>query len=136
MIRTPMKVVTLAFVIGMLASLTAGSKADEAADPRAKLDTAIPEAIRLLEAKEYKTMLKEFGAPDALKKILGEVSLDQFAERFAAGKADDLLKALKSIKGKKPEMSDDGNKATFTLADRNAQPVILEKIDKCWYIAN
>lgn len=59
---------TVAAVCGFTA-LTSTATAAPAADPRAKLDTAIDEGIRLLEDEEYVEFLKMFVPPDELKKI-------------------------------------------------------------------
>jgi hypothetical protein len=134
--RASSSTLALVFVLAATAMVADQVKAADAADPREKLETAVPEVIRLLEAKEYATMLKEFVSPDALKKITAEVSFDELVQRFSAGKADDLLKTLKSIQGRKPEMSADGSKATFAREDPKARPVVFMKTDKYWYIAN
>ena len=122
--------------LGLIVALVASvARADEA-DPREKLDTAIPEAIRLLEAKDYATLLKEFVLPDDFKKITANVKLEDFAKQFGEDKAADALKALKSLKDKKPEMSADGTKATFKLDDPQSKPMVWMKVDKYWYIAD
>ena len=135
MISKRWTVVALALVAAaaMMASSTA--RADEP-DPREKLETALPEAIRLLEAKDYATLLKEFVAPDDFKHITENQTLEQFAKEFGDDKAAGVLKDLKSIKDKQPELSADGNKATFAREDPNAKPIVWLKIDKYWYIAN
>jgi hypothetical protein len=114
-----------------VALVAASSAADAKADPREKLETAIPEGIRLLEAKEYAKFLKNFVSPDVLKKLTEKQTLEEFAKEFGEEKAARLLKALQTIKDAKPELDADGKKATYKLKER---PLIFVKIDKYWYI--
>ena len=135
MIRKLSTTATLA-IISVTTIFAVSLRADAAGDPREKLETALPEAIRLLEAKDYATLLKEFVAPDDFKHITENQSLEQFAKEFGEDKAAGVLKDLKSIKDKTPELSAEGNKATFAREDANAKPIVWVKIDKYWYIAN
>ena len=106
------------------------------ANPREKLETAITEAIRLLEAKEYATVLKNFVTPDDLKAITEKIPLDELAKQFGEGKADRLLKVLKSIEDVKPTFDKEGKTATFKLkAEADGKKTISwVKIGKYWYI--
>jgi len=128
-------VIFAALVIAPL--VTAQTKAK--ADPREKLDTAIPEAIRLLEAKEYETFLEKFVPPDLFKKITKETTLKEFATRFGKDKAADLLRVLKSIKDQKPTLDSKGTKATFKLKNEDKKgkdSISFVKVGKFWYIQN
>jgi hypothetical protein len=121
----------------LLLSILAAAPAPKA-NPREQLKTAIPEAIRLLEAREYMTFLKTFVAPDDLKKITKDKPLDELATFFAENKAAQLLKALKSIKDAKPTRDDSGKKATYQLGEEIAgkKTITWVKVDKYWYIRN
>jgi hypothetical protein len=112
--------------------------ADPKDDPREELESAIPEAIRLLEAKEYVTFLKNFVAPVHLKKLAEKGSLEEFAKEFGRTKSGRLLKVLKSIKDAKPELGDEGKKATFKLKEEveGKKTIVFVKVDKFWYIQN
>jgi hypothetical protein len=112
--------------------------ADAKVDRREKLETAIPEGVRLLEAKEYATFIKHFAEPDQLKKATRDTSLEAFAKEFGQEKAAILLKVLKSIKDTKPAFSADGKKATYNLKDDVAgkKTITFVKVDKYWYIQN
>lgn len=107
-------------------------------DPREQLDTAIPEAIRLLEAKEHKTFLKDFVAPADLERITKNIPLDQLAERFGTDKADVLLGVLKSIKGAQPTLDAAKTRATFKLKEPigGKEDIRWVKVEKNWYIEN
>jgi len=110
--------------------------ADSKADPREKPETAVPEGIRLLEAKDYATFLTNFVPPDDLKKITAKASLDEFAKRFGENKAPQLLQVLKSIRDSKPALDPSGKKATYELKEQieGKKSIIWVKVDKYWYI--
>ncbi len=103
-----------------------------------KLETAIPEAIRLLEAKEYATFLKTFVLPDDLKKITEAIPFDKLVKDFSMEKADVLLNILKGIKDARPTLADDGKKATYPLKKGTApkDAIHFVKAGKLWYISN
>lgn len=126
-------------LIAMVAAAFSVSLAQDAKpDPQEKLETAIPEAIRLIEAKEYAKFLKSYVAPEDLKKIAAEMPLDEFAKFFGEKKAEPLLKMLKAIKGVKPTLDADGKKATFKVKDPidGRDSISFQKVDKRWYIQN
>lgn len=105
---------------------------------RERLETAVPEAIRLLEAKQYVTFLRLFAHPDELKQFTDGQPLDQFAANFGEKKSAVVLKVLKAIKDLKPTLEADGSKAVYTLneaVDRNTS-MIWVKVDKYWYMQN
>ena len=138
----------LASVVGFTALVTAQAKADVGfaplvttqvkADPREKLETAIPEAIRLLEAKEYETFLKTFVVPDDFQKITKKMWLNEFATQFGKDKAADLLQVLKSVKGKKPTLDSKEKKATFKHKVKGVpkDSISFVKVENFWYIQN
>jgi hypothetical protein len=110
------------------------------ADPREDLNLLIPHAISLLEAKQYVKAVETLAEPEVLKKALEreKKTLDDFAAHFAEQKAAHLLDALRSIRGKKPELSADGTKATFAL-DQPLGPkkkISFIKTGKLWSIQN
>ena len=108
-------------------------------DIRQHLDKLVPETIRLLEAKEYATVLETLVPPDELKKIIAEHPLAEFAAKFGENKAASLLAVLKSVRDKKPKVSDDGNTATFELADSPEalrKTLVFARVEGRWYIKN
>jgi hypothetical protein len=112
--------------------------ADSKADPREKLETAVPEGVRLLEAKDYSTFLKNFITPDDLKKITEKAALDEFSKQFGENKAPRLLQVLKSIRDAKPTLDPSGKKATYELKEPidGKKTITWVKVDKHWYIQN
>jgi hypothetical protein len=125
-----------AATLGMAIALVGMVRADDKPDPREKVDTAVAEAIRLMEAKDYAGLLKNFVPPDDLKKMTAVVTLDEAGKRFGEGKAPRLLKALKEAKSLKPTMDASGNKATFTFKESidGKNDIVFAKIGKYWYI--
>lgn len=107
-------------------------------DPREKIETAVAEAIRLLEAKEYGALLKAFVPPEDLKKFTERGGFEELESQFAKSNAPELLEILKSIKGSTPKMENEGKKAVFQFKEpRNGKKSItFNKIDKYWYIQN
>src|SRR5689334_13523324 len=84
-------------------------------NPREKVETAVPEMIRLLEKKEYKTFIEQFAPPEVYKQIIGDQKIEEFAKAFDKELGPNLLKALQSLKDVKPTLAEDGKTATFEL---------------------
>jgi hypothetical protein len=127
------------FSIGALLIVFAAlARAENKPDPRENLDTAIPEAIRLLEKKDYEGLLKAFVAPMELERITSSKPLPEFAKLFGENKAELLLKVLLSVKGTMPTLSEDKATATFELQEKanGKGDIQFQKIDKYWYIKN
>jgi hypothetical protein len=104
---------------------------------RKDLDKLVPEVIRLLEAKEFAAVLETLVPPDAFKKIVAETPLAAFAAKFGEKNAGELLAALKTLKDKKPKVSEDGNNATFDLPDAPPparKSMTFTRIEKRWYL--
>jgi hypothetical protein len=124
-------------IAGFVLSSTLGIQQPRATpppDPRERLDTAIAEGIKLLEAKDYVKFLTMFVPPDALA---GQ-NIEQFAADFARRKGPMALAALKEIQTAKPTMSNDGLTATYAVTpgpDGGPTSMMWSKIGKYWYIA-
>ena len=113
-------------------------RADDKPDPRENLDAAIPEAIRLLEKKDYEGLLKAFVAPKDFEMITADKPLADFAKWFGEEKAPKLLAVLNAVKGTTPTLSEDKLLATFELKEpvEGKRDIQFKKIDKYWYIKN
>jgi hypothetical protein len=129
-----------AFIFGLVSQSSFCSANDDANTRlREDVSTAVGEAIRLLEMKDYETFLKDFVSPDDLKKIAEEkVDLSKLATRFKGEKADRLLRALKTIKNLTPTFEKNGELAVFPvkLAGSNKNSITFVKVGKYWYIKN
>lgn len=112
--------------------------AESPAERYKSLETAIPEGIRLLEAKEYATFLKNFVPPEHFQRITNSVSLDEFARKFGEDRAEVMLAVLKAIREEKPTLDDGGTRATYTLKEpvNRKGSIVWEKVDDHWYIRN
>ncbi|MGF1580245.1 MAG: hypothetical protein ACFCD0_12855 [Gemmataceae bacterium] len=109
-------------------------------DPKVfqKLETAIPEGIRMLEAKKYEPFLKNFVPPELYKKITSKITPQKFSQEFAKRNAPRLLQVLKEIKGKTPTYSNEGMRATYELTAPIAgkKSISFNKINNHWYVKN
>ena len=110
-------------------------------DARTDIKTAVPEAIRLLETKDYANFVKQFMPPSQLSQM--PIPVDQLvammtADPGAAAQFQTMIDTLKRIQGLAPTMSADGNKATFTLDPpiANEKQVSLVKENGLWYLGD
>lgn len=128
-----------AFSGGQDAPSLAQSKSDQAS-PQSKLETAIAEAVRLLEAKEYKKFLESFVAPEDLKRITEQVPLEVLAEQFGRERAGHVLKVLRSIEKAKPQIDPNSREASFTIEQGLQLPgrekMVFIQVGGLWYIRN
>jgi hypothetical protein len=125
------------FAVCLTASICWAQKDDEA-NPREKLSTAIPYAIKLMEKKEFETVLEQFVPPDELKKITEKKPMADFAKEFGQHHSPRLLKVLKTIKDAEPTYDETGKIAVYQLKapDEGNKDIKFIKIDKFWYIKN
>ena len=118
--------------------LAAPAFAVDATD-RQSLEKAVPYAISLLEAKNYKTFLETFMPPEELKEATSEMTIDEMARGFARrSKGADMLKALKMIKGMKPTLEEKGTVAIFQLPGdgvKGNKEFKFVRVGKNWYIS-
>ena len=122
--------------IALLATFTFGFAAVPD-DVRGNLDKLVPEAIRLIEAKEYATLLETLVPPAEFKQITAQTPLAEFAKEFGEKGAAEVLAVLKSLKDKKPKLSEDGNAATFDLSENptfRKKEIVFAKIEGRWFI--
>ena len=106
---------------------------------RGDLDKLVPEMIRLLEAKDYATVLEALVPPEIFKQITAESPIAEFAKKFGETKAASLLAVLKAAKELKPKLSEDGNTATYALPENPEFPkkeLVFGKVEKRWFIKN
>src|SRR5262245_42048385 len=129
----------LNLIAGLVLSSTLGVQQARVAatppDPRERLETAIAEGIKLLEAKDYAKFLTMFVPPEVLA---SRGPIEQFAAEFASRKGPMALVALKQIQNAKPTMSPDGSVATYELIpapEGGPGSITWQKTGKYWYIA-
>jgi len=106
------------------------------ADPRQSLDTAIPEAIRLLQAQDLVGFYNEFVQPEKPNVSAGQFdALVRQTPNFQQ-KIDELVQMLQSLQGLTPELDDSGKKATFKgIKQSNGVSIDMNfsKRDGLWY---
>jgi len=121
---------------------TSSSDALTETNPRTKPNTAITDAIRLVEDKDMVGFVKAVFPPNILAKLPPADSIERLGQDMGSPRIRDaLLKdlaALKAIQDQTPILTDDGKTATFEthLDDPLRTEVILKKVDGLWYIEN
>ncbi len=112
--------------------------ADTALDPREDLDALIPHAISLLESKQYGKLIETLMEPEHVRALIQKKNktLAELAEEFDPAEADRGLRIFRAILGKKPTLSDDGTKATYTLDQPvgTAKSITFVKKGKLWWV--
>jgi hypothetical protein len=122
------------------AAIFATAAVTRATEDKSKTKTVqatIEKGIKLLEAKEYASFLKQFVKPEDMDRILKEAkSLDKFAEKFGQDSAADLLKVFKHIKDAPPLLSSDGKQAKYMLnvPGIHQKEITFTKVDNRWCV--
>lgn len=129
---------TMFLLLSALCVLHSPLHAEDKPDPRENLDTTIAEMTRLLEKKDYETLLRKFVAPRDLEQITTKLPFPDFAKSFGENKTATLLKVLAAVKETTPTLSDDKSLATFKLKEEidGKRDIKFQKVDKFWYIKN
>jgi len=101
-------------------------------DPREELDTAIAEARRQLESKEYEKFVADFVSPAEKYKMSGLkiADIDDVLEPLA----DDLIGQLQGSQKMQPVLEDDGMLARFKNPSSDGRDLVFEKTGNLWYI--
>ena len=130
---------TFSRLLGILFLTTRLCQAAAPAEIFQTLEKLVPEAIRLIEAKDYVAVLEALVSPEDLKKITDEKTLTEAAAKFGEKKAEGLLAVLKFVKDQKPVLTKDGNIATFQLPEKQEfsnSSIVFIRMDGRWYIRN
>ncbi|MBM3999606.1 MAG: hypothetical protein FJ297_08735 [Planctomycetes bacterium] len=111
------------------------------AHPQAKLETAIPAAIKVLENKDYVLFLKTFAGKDDRKFIMENGGFESFAMEWGESKAGILLNVLKSIQDQEPEMRKEGAEAVYKIPESvkslgKKKVVVFARVDNLWYLSD
>ena len=115
----------------------AGSNAPAAngRDPREELNTALAEAIRQLESKEYEKFVADFISPADKSQMVGK-KIEDIAKQLEKNSAD-MLAQMKAAQKVTPAMEDGGEKAIYKdLAVGGGEATfVMVKSGKYWYIS-
>lgn len=107
-------------------------------NPRQQLDSAIAEAIRILETGDHIQFVKTFLYPADLQSMLQDGSMDELVADFSDQFAERLLETLKTVRTQHPVISGTENEAiaTFMLEPPVGGNAIIEfaKVGGYWYI--
>lgn len=125
--------------VALLAAVNLAFAAALPDETRQDLGKLVPECIRLLEAKDYVTLLETAVPPDEFKKLTERSPITEFAAKFGERKAASLLAVLKAIKDVKPTISEDGNTAKFAfegVEGVSKKEIVFAKIEGRWFIKN
>jgi RNA polymerase sigma factor (sigma-70 family) len=108
---------------------------------RQSLDTAIPEAIRLLEAQDTVGFYKEFVPADQRANLPPGMTVEQMDEAMRQDptyqqQMDTILQLMRSIQGQTPVLDGVGEKATYTIPNPpkpGPTQMFFVKVDGLWY---
>ena len=122
-------------------SASALNASPRGANPREQLHTAIPQAIRLLEDRDYERLVDLFVHPDDSDRITTRRDLNRAMRHLGPGnKADRMLTVLNSIKNNHPSYSGDGTIATYDIPwhglarGSTIRQIHFRKAGKFWYL--
>jgi len=101
------------------------------ASPRENVETAIADAILMLESNKIEKLIKTYIPPNKLVKMLKKNDIKDLVSKNSAGKMRQLLMALKSAQLLEPQYSSDLKSAKFRTSPNE---LIMIKIDGYWYI--
>ena len=123
-------------VLTLALSMTAGITAPpQSAAGRESVEKTIAEAIRVLEAKDYRQFLSEFVLPKNLEAVAGTPEAFEQLVKELPVRSGKFLFALKDAQGRAPIY--DAAKTTATFPPAGGEPGLkLTKLDRRWYIAN
>lgn len=96
----------------------------------------VKEAVRLLDAREYKTVLFEFFPPDFVKKqSTSPAAIEQWLEMFSSQSVGFILPKLRASMSLTPTFDDAKVKATFRFKTyEGTGRLLMVKVDRFWYI--
>jgi hypothetical protein len=113
--------------------------------PQSDLKGLFDQTIRLLEAHDIVAVIKTIMPPDETKSMMEQLHVSTPEELAAAlrqqmpdldKRADDMLQAMQAVQGMTPELSTDGNRATYKVDPPigDNDELTFVKIDGNWYL--
>jgi hypothetical protein len=119
-----------------------GDSRGEHTGPRSTIEGTVQQLIDVLEAGDYYVVFTDFLDP-ADQEVIEEkgLTIGDLVESFGMEKSRILIQVLREVRRMEPEMSDDGNTATFVLEGELAENApsdtfIMVKVKGRWYIKN
>lgn len=109
-------------------------------DPKRQVQTAIEDAIRLLEGKQYLEFVKTFMRPNEVERLVAKFgTVENVAAEFGKNeRAGTLLKALQAAAKLAPVFNETNTSARYTFETPigGERRLLLQKIGDRWYIAD
>lgn len=107
------------------------------APAREDVVATIKEAVRLLDAREYKTVLFEFFPPDfvKMKQSTSAAATEEWLAMFSTMSVGFILPKLRASVSVTPTLDDMKTKATFRFKTHEGTgSLLMVKVDRYWYI--
>lgn len=105
---------------------------------RTKIETAIPDMIKMIESEEYTELFNTYVNPKDLKQMTQKQPLNDLIKNFVEnGKSEKLLNILKHAQTVKPIYNETKTSAVYkkeTISTK--KDLILIKQNGFWYIIN
>ncbi len=120
----------------VLACLAPVESIGQTVDPRTQPETAVKEAIRLLEARKTVEFLRTFVRPSELEELLKKAPIDEVAKEIEERRVPDLLAALRAASTMKPVINEAGTRAEYRFEKPfgRERRIAMEKIGEFWYL--
>lgn len=104
-------------------------------DPREELNTALAEAIRQIENKEFEKFVGDFISPADKSQMVGK-KIEDIAKQLEKNSAD-MLAQMKAAQKATPAMEDGGEKAVYKdlQVGGGEATFVMVKSGKYWYVS-
>jgi hypothetical protein len=125
-------------VLAIACSTAFQSSSAPSSDRRREPGTAIEEAIRLLEGREYVEFVKAFIRPSELAEMMTKYgTIEEVAKEFAKNdRPAKMLDVLKAASAMTPTLTAEGTRADYRFEKPvgGANRLSMAKIDGYWFI--
>lgn len=103
---------------------------------REDVSATVKEAVRLLDSREYKTVLVDFFPPEFVKKqSTSPAATEKWLEVFSSKSVAFILPKLRSSMSVRPTFDKAGTKAVFRFkTHEGTASLIMVKVGLYWYI--
>jgi hypothetical protein len=126
-----MKTILCLFLSLVLPGLAAAQTNDPSVS---EVKAVVADMTELLEAGKHREFIEKYAPPAALQEMKDKGRFDEIVHDFKEGKAERLLALLKQAATMAPTVDASGA-VTYTDPDWQ-RPLVFNKIDGRWYLAN
>jgi hypothetical protein len=123
--------------VGLLVSTAVSVAQDQDNDPRSTIEGTISALLEKLRAQKYADVIRDFEAPDDLRRLEEQAPLEKLvASGIAKGDFDRLLASCEYVRKLKPQLSKTGTLAVFQYVDASGKNVTfgLKRVGNRWYL--